>query len=92
MRCAAFSLCLCAALSAGLGCQTKTAVKETVPLTEVPPELVKIAEKNLPEVRFDSARRFKGKNEDVFEIRGKLPNGKIREVEVTASGKVLEIE
>jgi hypothetical protein len=65
-----------------------------VPLAEVPPELVKIAEKNLPDVKFDSARRLIGKGtaEDVFEIRGKLPNGKIREVEVTASGRVVEIE
>ena len=30
--------------------------------------------------------------EEVFEIRGKQPNGKVREVEVNQAGNVIEIE
>ncbi len=63
-----------------------------VPLSEVAPELRALAEKTLPQVTFESARKIKVKGEDVLEIRGKQPNGKIREVEVTLSGKVIEVE
>jgi hypothetical protein len=30
--------------------------------------------------------------EDAYEIRGKMTNGKIREVEVSVSGNVIEVE
>jgi uncharacterized membrane protein YkoI len=87
MRCLlCFLLVLC-------GCGSPPAASNTdVPLSEVAPELLRIAEKTLPGVKFESARKKKVKGEDVLEIRGKLPNGKIREVEVNAAGKVIEIE
>ncbi len=76
-----------------LGCGGKPPTTNNfVPLAEVAPELVKVAEKTLPNVKFDSARKIKVNGEDVFEIRGKMPNGKIREVEVSAAGRVVEIE
>jgi hypothetical protein len=80
-------------LSLSGGCGAKPAVTDSaVPLAEVAPELMKVAQKTLPNVKFDSARKKKVDGEDVFEIRGKLPNGKIREVEVSVSGKVVEVE
>ena len=80
------------ALLAG-GCGAgQPAANQFVPLAEVDPALVKVAEKTLPNVKFENARKIKVGGEDVFEIRGKMPNGKIREVEVSASGQVIEIE
>lgn len=78
-------------LAAG-GCGSKEVVTEVVPIEQVAPNLVEVAQKSLPEVKFTSARKVKVDGEDVYEIRGKMPNGKIREVEVSAAGKVLEIE
>ncbi len=75
------------------GCSAKSGTpNEFVPVTEIEPSLVQVAEKTLPNVKFDSARKIKVNGEDVFEIRGRMPNGKIREVEVSASGEVVEIE
>jgi uncharacterized membrane protein YkoI len=75
------------------GCGSSPAASNTdVPLSELAPELMQVAQKTLPGVKFESARKKKVKGEEVFEIRGKLPNGKIREVEVNAAGKVVEIE
>jgi hypothetical protein len=61
----------------------------TVPLHEVPEPLLKTAKEKLPAVKFDHARRLPNGN---FEIRGKARNGKVREVEVTPAGEVVEIE
>jgi hypothetical protein len=60
-----------------------------VPLAEVPEAFVKKAKDTLPEVKFDHARKLPNGN---YEIRGKLKNGKVREVELNASGEVVEIE
>ncbi len=75
------------------GCGSSSAPKnEFVPVADIAPELKIVAEKTLPNVKFESARKIKVNGEDVFEIRGKMPNGKIREVEVSTSGKVIVIE
>src|SRR5260221_14348454 len=88
-RCAVLFLLLVV----GAGCGAKPAAKsEFVPVAEIQPELVKVAEKALPNVKFENARKIKINGEDVYEIRGKMPNGKIREVEVSAAGKVVEVE
>ena len=50
------------------------------------------ATKALPDVKFDEARKAKFNGQDAFEIRGKDKRGKIREVEVSTSGEILEIE
>jgi hypothetical protein len=81
------------ALSIAAGCGAKPpASNQFMPIADVAPELVTVAQETLPNVTFDSARKFKYQGEDAFEIRGKQPNGKIREVEVTAAGKVIEVE
>ncbi len=75
------------------GCGAKqSAPNQFVPIAEIEPQLVKVAEETLPDVKFESARKIQVNGEDVFEIRGKMPNGKIREVEVSVSGKVVEVE
>jgi hypothetical protein len=88
MRFAVFFLAL-----AACGCGSHTApTNEFIPVTELAPELRKVAEKTLPDVKFESARKKIVKGEEVFEIRGKQPNGKIREVELNAAGTVIEVE
>jgi hypothetical protein len=64
-----------------------------VPLDQVPPPVMDVARQNAPPgVKLDSARKFTLHGEDVYEVRGKDQRGKIREVEISASGKLLEIE
>jgi hypothetical protein len=75
-----------------LGCGTKPEPTSIVPLSDISPDLLQVAQKTLPNVKFDSARKIRVNGEDVFEIRGKMPSGKIREVEVSTSGKVVEVE
>lgn len=75
-----------------LGCGTKTAPTTVVPLSDISPDVMQVAQKALPNVKFDSARKIQVNGEDAFEIRGKMPSGKIREVEVSTSGKVIEVE
>ena len=41
--------------------------------------------------RVKSVYKLTFRGEEVLEIRGKLPNGKVREVKVTADGKVVEV-
>ena len=74
------------------GCSSEQGAKEVVPLDDLSADVMSAAKKTLPDVKFESARKIKVNGEDVFEIRGKMPNGKIREVEVSTSGKVVEIE
>lgn len=75
------------------GCSAKQdAPNAFVPIAEIEPQLVQVAEKTIPNVKFENARKIKVNGEDVFEIRGKMPNGKIREVEVSAAGQVIEVE
>jgi uncharacterized membrane protein YkoI len=80
------------ALAAGCGANSAPPAKVAVPLSEIAPELMAVARQTLPNVTFDSARKIQVNGEDVFEIRGKQPNGKVREVEVSVSGKVVEVE
>ena len=76
-----------------LGCgSSKPKEKEIVAIADVAPDLVEVAKKTLPNVKFDSAYKITVNGEEVFELRGKQPNGKIREVEVSVSGKVIEVE
>jgi hypothetical protein len=74
-----------------LGCGTRPAPTSLVPMDEVAPELLKVAQKTAPNVKFDHARKITFRGEDVIEIRGRLPNGKVREVKVTDAGKVVEV-
>jgi len=60
-----------------------------VSLEEVPDPLVRKAKETLPDIKFDHARKLPNGN---YEIRGKAKNGKVREVELNASGEVVEIE
>ena len=73
-------------LLAGCGDRGKVVV---VTLDQVPEAFVKTAQETLPEVTFDHARKLPNGN---YEIRSKMTNGKVREVEVNSVGEVVEIE
>jgi hypothetical protein len=73
------------------GCGARPAPTALVPMDEVAPELLKVAEKAAPHVKFDNSRKITFRGEAVIEIRGRLPNGKVREVKVTDAGKVVEV-
>jgi hypothetical protein len=78
-------------LVACCGCGARPAPTALVPLDEVSPELLKVAKKTVPQAKFDHARKLTFRGEEVLEIRGKLPNGKVREVKLTSDGKVVDV-
>ena len=63
-----------------------------IALEEIPKTAMEAAQKKLPDVKFERAWKFQADGEDAYEIKGKTQKGKIWEVEVTASGKILEVE
>lgn len=65
---------------------------EPIALDKIPKSVMEIAQKELPDVTFQRASKFKKDGEDAYEIKGKTKQGKTQEVEVSASGKVLEVE
>jgi uncharacterized membrane protein YkoI len=83
---------LAAALLMMCGCGEKGENDVPTPLDKVPPEVMRIATEKLPGVKFDSAYKETKEGKEVFEVRGKTKEGKIRDVEVTADGKVLEVD
>jgi hypothetical protein len=74
------------------GCGDEVQLMETIPLDQLPAGSLEAATKALPDVKFDQARKAKFNGQDAIEIRGKDKRGKIREVEVSTSGQILEIE
>lgn len=72
-----------------IGCGDGGSKAELIPLDQVPEPLLKTAQKTLPEVKFDHARKMANGN---YEVRGKARNGKVREVELSPAGEVVEIE
>ena len=74
------------------GCGEEARKKVSVPLDQVPAPVMREATKALPDIKFETARKSTLNGEDVYEVRGKDRRGKIREAEVAASGKLIEIE
>jgi hypothetical protein len=73
-------------LAAGCGSKAKDAL---VPLEGIPANLMTIAREKLPGVTFEQAvKRSDGR----LEISGKDARGKVREIELSPAGEVLEIE
>ncbi len=60
-----------------------------IPLDQVPASIMKISQEKLPEVKFDRALR---RADGSYEISGKDKKGKVRDVELTATGEVTEVE
>jgi hypothetical protein len=81
-----------ALLLAAWGCGEPAERPEAVPLDQVPAPALKTAGEALPGIKLNSAFKITVNGETAYEIRGKDKRGKIREAEVSASGKLLETE
>ena len=81
--------CLLLLLACGCAQGEATGQKQIIPLEQVPASVLETAQKTLPEIKFDSALRMPN---SAYEVRGKAKNGKIREVEISESGEVIEVE
>jgi len=76
-----------------LGCgEGKPDGDEVVPIASIPANLMEIAKKELPGINFTEAFKMKVDGKDAYEIRGKDKRGKVREIELSLTGEVLEIE
>jgi hypothetical protein len=76
-------------VAVALGCGDGGSKGVVVPLDQVPEPMLKVAREKLPQDQFDHARKLPNGN---YEIRGQTKNGKVREIEFDAAGKIVEIE
>jgi len=82
-------IALCSILAVVVGCGSNAAVDQSISVDEVPAPLRKIAVEKLPNVTFDRATK---RGDGSYEIRGKDKKGKVRDIDLTAGGDVIEIE
>ena len=75
-----------------VGCDKPIDQPSPIALEKIPPPIMKIARQALPDVTLESALTGKSDGEEAYEIRGRDERGKTREVKVSASGKVIEVE
>ncbi len=92
MRMKAKKVMPAAMLMAAIGCGEVVEHLEPVAIDKLPGGALEAADKALPGVKFDRARKVKFNGQDAFEIIGKDGRGKTREVEISTEGKVLDIE
>jgi hypothetical protein len=71
-----------------IGCGS-TKKNEAISIDQVPENLLAIAQEKLPDVKFDQAVK---KENGILEVRGKDKKGKVRDVEFSPSGEIVEIE
>ena len=69
------------------GCGKPKVEKTPMKMEDVPPDIMKIAKEQLPDVEITEAFK-EGKN---YELRGKNKKGKVCEVDITPEGKVVEV-
>jgi len=76
-----------------LGCTSSPPESDDiVPIDQVPANVMDVARKQLPGYTFETAYKMKIDGKNAYEVRGKDKRGKVREVEVSATGEVLAIE
>jgi hypothetical protein len=74
------------------GCEGTPVSDAIVPVEQVPAAVMASARKSLPGFTFDTVYKMQVDGKDAYEVRGKDKRGKVREVEVSATGEVLGIE
>jgi uncharacterized membrane protein YkoI len=74
------------------GCESEPKSDDIVPIEQVPANVMESARKQLPGFTFDTVYKMKLDGKDAYEVRGKDRRGKVREVEVSATGEVLGVE
>ena len=81
-----------------VGCehdQPPDTVRQVVGIAEVPEGVLAAAKTALPDVKFEDAWKNVNRSTKAlhsYEVRGRNPRGKIREVRVSTDGTVLEME
>ena len=78
----AFSLLL-------VGCENETPRGENVPLDKVPQAVMDVAKQKLPGITFEQAWTTPTGN---YEVRGRDPKGKVRDIQLTPSGEIVEVD
>ena len=81
-----FAIVLVLCFVGGCGSDAK---HELVPIDQVPESMLKTAQEKLPDVKFEIAVKHA---DGSFEVRGKDPKGKVRDVEFSPTGEVTEVE
>lgn len=71
-----------------VGC-SESAKAKSLPLEEVPDNVMTVAKEKLPDIKFEQAVRL---SDGTYEVIGKDQRGKVREIEISPDGKVLQIE
>jgi hypothetical protein len=78
----------CLMVFLAFGCSSKIK-DEPISLEKVPDNTLKIAKERLPTVNFEQAIK---RSDGSYEVRGKDKNGKIRDIDISARGEILEVE
>lgn len=71
------------------GCGEDHSQSANVPIEQVPDPVVKVAKEKLPGVNFEQAWKTRNGN---YEVRGKTKDGKVRDIQVTPGGEVIEVD
>jgi len=73
---------------------TSSTIRSKIALKDLPEPIMKAAQKAIPDCEFEDAfeNRENGKTLQSYEIRGRNKRGKIREVRVSLTGEILEME
>ena len=77
-----------ALLLAGTGCKREDKAADLT-INDVPEDVMKVAREKLPNVKFDQAWKTRKGN---WEVRGKSKDGKVRDIQVTPKGEVVEVD
>ena len=86
-----FLLCLFLFVTSA-GCGELFEKTEMVELDKVPEPVMEAAKKKLPDVKFETAWTEKNGDKIAYEVRGKDKNGKTRDVKVSPTGEILEVD
>ncbi|HET6881110.1 MAG TPA: hypothetical protein VFI31_13200 [Pirellulales bacterium] len=79
--------------SLAFGCSKAPGPKDqVVPIDQVPKAAVEAAQKELPDIKFQTAFKKQVGDQEVYELRGKNAQGRVREAEVYADGRIYEVE
>ncbi len=71
------------------GCGESHSPSANVPIDQIPEPVIKVAKEKLPNVNFEQAWKTRSGN---YEVRGKAKDGKVRDIQVSPSGEVIEID
>ena len=65
---------------------------QKIPVSEVPSNIINIVQNTLPGIALSEAKIEMEDGVNVYELEGKLINGKEYEIEITESGTIIKVE